>query len=331
MSLQSDGFGYRILGAFTGERRLVDWRAAFAAYAACDERARCESEAYLSAFTFGVEFREYMNASYSTRDYRGPCGAEFIWFDIDRKDDLNAARLDTARLATAILERFAMEAEDLLAFFSGSKGFHLGIPTSLWTPAPSLDFARTALRFAETLAAHAGVKIDAGVYDVVRAFRAPNSRHPKTGLHKRRVPIDALMHCSAETIAEWAKQPEAFDVPTPGVGRCDWNFAADWKDAAEAVRREAEAAAARRDAMAAGDKAATLNRQTLAFIRDGATEGDRHRLLYSAARNLAEFGCSHALASALLTEAALDSGLSPRDVRRQIDCGLQDASIGGAA
>ena len=50
---------------------------------------------------------------------------------------------------------------------------------------------------------------------------------------------------------------------------------------------------------------------------------DRHRLLFSAAANLAEFGCSTELAFALLGEAGLDSGLSPSDVRRQIECGLQ--------
>ncbi len=330
MPIQSDGLGFRILGAVTSERRLVDWRAAFAGYAACDERARSESESYLSAFTFGDEFRAHLTATGTTRGYRGPCGAAFVWFDIDRDAELDAARIDTARLAACILERFALDAEDVLAFFSGSKGFHLGIPTTLWTPPPSIDFHRIARRFAETIATAAGVTIDTGVYDSVRAFRAPNSRHPKTGLHKRRVPIDALMHRDAATIAGWAKHPEAFDVPTPGAGRCDWNIAADWNEAADAVRREAEATAARRDAVASGDIAATLNRQTLAFIRDGATAGDRHRLLYSAARNLGEFGCSPALATALLTEAALDSGLSPSDVRRQIDCGLKDA-IGGAA
>jgi hypothetical protein len=57
--------------------------------------------------------------------------------------------------------------------------------------------------------------------------------------------------------------------------------------------------------------------------------GDRHRLLYSAARNLGEFGCPHELAWALLSEAALDSGLPPREVRRQIECGLADAQKTG--
>ena len=87
-------------------------------------------------------------------------------------------------------------------------------------------------------------------------------------------------------------------------------------------------AAERRAALASGNGDARLNRQTLDFIRDGAATGDRHRLLFSAAANLAEFGCPTSLAHALLSEAALDSGLKPSDVRRQIDCGLEK---GGAA
>ena len=91
----------------------------------------------------------------------------------------------------------------------------------------------------------------------------------------------------------------------------------DWQRAVDATRQQAAAIRQRRT-----DTAATLNRQTIEFIRDGATAGDRHRLLFSAAANLAEFGCPSALAHSLLTEAALDSGLSPNEVRRQIDCGL---------
>ena len=61
----------------------------------------------------------------------------------------------------------------------------------------------------------------------------------------------------------------------------------------------------------------------MAFIRDGAENGDRHRRLFSAAANLGDFGCSFDLAFALLAESALDSGLPPADVRRQIECGLK--------
>lgn len=185
-------------------------------------------------------------------------------------------------------------------------------------PVPSLDFNRVTRRFAEGFAQLAGVSIDTGVYDKVRAFRAPNSKHPKSGLHKRRLTHEELMGLSLDGIHRLAEQPVPFALPAPAA-TCE-QAAADWQAAMTAVCQQAEEKSRRRAAVANGMP--TLNRQTLDFIRDGAEQGDRHRLLFSAAANLAEFGCPLALAHALLTEAALNSGLSPSDVSRQIDCGL---------
>lgn len=324
-------YGFRILGPCSGERRLIDWWAAFNAYATCDERARCDTEAYLSAFTFGSVFRDHLIRTGSTKGYAGECGTAFLWWDIDRDGNLDAARTDAAKLAVAICDRFAVFEDDLLAFYSGSKGFHLGLPVSLWEPVPSADFHRIARRFCETVADAAGVVIDTGIYDAVRAFRAPNSRHPKTGLHKRRVPVEALMQLDTAAIMDLAKTPEPFDVPRPPAsGRGDGNLSADWANATTYVREQAEAKASRRAAVVEGTAAPALNRLTLAFIRGGADVGDRHRLLYSAARNLGELGCPPPLAHALLTESGLDSGLPPAEVRRQIECGLKDAGSGAA-
>ncbi len=220
-----------------------------------------------------------------------------------------------------ILHRYRTLDEDaLLLFFSGGKGAHVGLPAT-WNPAPSVTFHRTARRFAEGLAAVAGVTIDTGVYDKVRLFRAPNSRHPKTGLHKRRLSLDELLHLDADRIRQLAIEPEPFEPSNVTV--IDDQAAADWQAAVQAVERDAEGKALRRAAVADGTP--RLNRATFEFIRDGAGRGDRHRLLFSAAANLAEFGCPPALAHALLSEAALDSGLTPSDVRRQIECGLSHA------
>jgi hypothetical protein len=314
-------FGYRIVGSVTTRRRPVDAGAALAAYASCDPRAEVDRESYLSAFWFGDDFRAYLAQTGSIKGYNGPCWSPFIWWDIDAEDEPQAALDATRRLCGAILDLYRnLDENDLLRFFSGSKGFHVGLPT-FWGPAPSRDFHRVARRFAEEFAAFAGVSIDTGVYDKVRAFRAPNSRHPKTGLHKRRLIHDELMGLSVEGIRELAKQAEPFALPVPPA-TCE-QAAKDWT-AAALVSQEAEGKAQRRAAVASGTP--TLNRLTFDFIRDGADTGDRHRMLFSAAANLAEFGCPPALAHALLTEAALDSGLPPSDVRRQIDCGLQHAS-----
>jgi hypothetical protein len=317
-------YGFRILGSCHDERRLVDWDRAFAGYAACDPRAEVEREGYLSAFAFGDEFRNHLTMNGTTKGYTGPCWAQLLWFDIDRDNDLNAATGDARRLCAALAERYQTDGDALLIFFSGAKGFHIGLPTSLWRSEPSVDFHKSARYLAEQLAAFACVGIDTGVYDKVRAFRAPNSRHPKTGRHKRRLEFDELQYVTTAAIVERAAKPEPFDVPDD-LPLCDIAVA-DWQQAVDAVRGQAAAIKQRR--IDAGGTA-TLNWTTLEFIKDGALVGDRHRLLFSAAANLAEFGCPPNLAHALLTPSGEDCGLPPKEIRRQIDCGLSHRADAG--
>jgi hypothetical protein len=125
-----------------------------------------------------------------------------------------------------------------------------------------------------------------------------------------------------------AAAPRPFDPPVLAVGDIIGELAHDWSQAAAAVgrrdREKADRAAAER-AAGGRDK---LNRSTLEFIARGAEPSSRHRLLYSAARDLGEFGCPARLAFALLMPAALDCGLAPADAGRQVECGLKDAGEG---
>jgi hypothetical protein len=318
-------YAYRIVGPTSEPRRLVNATAAFVGYAANDPKAECEREAYLSAFCYEDEFcaRKDVWGNVDTKDFNGTCSSPWIWWDIDRDGDLESALRDTRRLAVTLVESFNVGGNDLLVFYSGSKGFHLGLSTALWQPEPSTVFNRVTRRFAEKVADNAGVTIDTGVYDKVRAFRAPNSRHPKTGLFKRRLTLDELNEYSLERILQAARQPEQFQVPS-SVNHSE-QAATNWREAMQYVECQTAANVQRRAAVSGSP---SVNRSTLDFIHHGANEGDRHRLLFSAAANLAEFGCPQMLAHALLTEAGLDSGLSPSEVRRQIDCGL--ARMGNA-
>jgi hypothetical protein len=322
MSTPKPWLGFRVVGKATSPRRLTDTGAALAAYAACDPKAEVHKEAYLSAFAYDTAFRDYLATNGSVKGYNGACWAPFLWFDIDRQDNLDTALRDARRLAAGTLQRYpSLNDDDLLAFFSGSKGFHIGLPGT-WLAEPSADYHRVARHFSESLAGTVGVAVDAGTYLKVQLFRAPNSRHAKTKLHKRRLSFDELMHLGVDAILEMAREPEPFDLPSAVAANNE--AAADWQAAVAAVAAEAEVKAQRRDATANGS--ATLNHSTLEFIRDGAGNGDRHRLLFSAAANLSELGCPAAAVHALLTEAALDSGLKPSDVRRQIECGVAHVS-----
>lgn len=88
----------------------------------------------------------------------------------------------------------------------------------------------TVRRFAEAAARRAGATIDVSIYDRIRPFRAPNSRHPRTGLHKRRLSLDELLTIPAARIVELAREPMPFDLPDPFT---DPALLADWQAASE--------------------------------------------------------------------------------------------------
>src|SRR5262249_46293988 len=76
-------YGFWIVGATSGARRLVMAAAALAGYAACDETAETHREAYLSAFSFGKDFLERDDPwrDVDTKGFSGPCGASWLWWE----------------------------------------------------------------------------------------------------------------------------------------------------------------------------------------------------------------------------------------------------------
>jgi hypothetical protein len=306
-------YGFRVLGSPREPRRLIVAADALAAYATCDDRCELEQESYLSLFQFGPDFREHLESTNTVRGFAGPCWAPFLWFDVDNNDP--AAALNSARrLVVAIDETLGVDRDDLPIFFSGSKGYHIGVPTAPWAPPPTPDFHATCKAFCAAVAEHAEARIDGGIYDRVRIFRAPNSRHPKSGLHKRFLTAEELLGLGPDRIREFAREPVAFELP-----ECDATYPPSdkacklWEAAAAEVRERTHTVRRSEDG-----GSARLNRVTLEFIREGARPGERQTRLYSAAANLAEFGAPLALCEGLLTEAARDSGLPPSEIKRTI-------------
>jgi hypothetical protein len=324
-------YGFRIVGDVTGTRQLTKLAAAFLACASLDQRAELDRQSFLSAFAFGDDFRDHLEATKtplepfgSVRGFDGPCWSRWLVFDVDRADH-EAATKDARRLAAFVVDRWRIDPDDLLIFFSGSKGYHVLVPLSACgSPAPSLEFNRVCRRLAENLAAAAGVTIDVAVYSKTQPLRSPNSRHPKTGLRKRVVAFGELLETKAERLRERAAEPLAFEVPDPP--RPTDRAVADWRAAADELRDHS----ARRPATAGvgtePPQAGKLNRATRDFIANGASEGERASRLFSAAANLAELGSPLLLAFELLRPAALDCGLPPAEVERTIKNGHKHGS-----
>lgn len=326
-------YGFRIVGSCAGGRKLVDWTRAFSSY--CNMTVPGGGgEAYLSAFTFGDGFRRHLTETGTTKGYESETGSSWLWFDIDRAEadgGIEAAVLDTRALCLGITLEFSITKDAILVFYSGAKGFHVGLPLGGFAPTPHALFHRVARRVAESISQNVEVSIDCGIYDRVRAFRAPNSRHPKTGRYKRRLTFDEMLYTSAARIVALAENPKAFAVADIADPQCDFELPALWNRTHQDIAREEDHYALERERFAAQGEGGGLNRLTLDFIRNGAIPSTRHRRLYSAAKNLAEHGAPRQLCQVLLREIALDSGLSPNEVDRQIQCGYEAVAKGGAA
>jgi hypothetical protein len=312
--------GAFVLGSPTSPRALVRHADLLTAYA--DLTLEDEREAYLSHFIFGVEMQTHFATNrQSVAGFAGPCWCRWLVLDIDRTDLVDALT-DARRLVTALYQCYPETVGDVPVWFSGSKGFHVAVELT-HNPPPAVGFHRTARTFAESLAARAEVKIDTSVYDIAHIIRLPNTKHPKTGLFKRRVAAEALFQLTVPRILEHATHPAGDGIsaargPVP-------QLAEDWQEAEREAASTAEARDARRSACA-NTPDARAPRYFLDLLRFGVDEGERHQTLFRCAAWLTEQGAPPSLVVAILTETGLDVGLTPKDVSRQIACGIEHAS-----
>jgi len=318
MTADTLNVGAFVLGAPTSPRALVRHGDLLAAYA--DGAIDDEREAYLSHFAFGPEMETHYAAHRnSVAGFAGSCWCRWLVLDIDR-GDLGDALADARRLVAFLHERYPELEGDLAIWFSGSKGFHVAVELA-HNPPPAVDFQRTARTLAEALAARGGVRIDTSVYDVAHIIRLPNTRHPRTGLFKRRIDTEALFALDIDGIRRQAAHAAGDGMPA--VRTPPAQLAADWRDAEAMARRQHEARVATR--CDSGTINARAPRYFLDLLRFGVHEGERHQTLFRCAAWLTEQGAPPSLCSALLTEPGRDVGLSPRDVDRQIACGIEHA------
>lgn len=310
--------GAFIEGPPAGPRKLVRWRDLLDAYADLD--LNTDHEAYLSHFVFTDAMTAHYKANgRSVAGYAGPTWAKWIVFDIDRPE-LADALSDARKLAGLLLQQFPALDGALPIYFSGAKGFHVYLELC-HEPPPAVGFHHVCRALAETLAAAVGVMIDTAVYDANRILRLPNSRHPRSGLFKRRIDADALFKLDVGAIFELVKTPAGDGIPTVG-DRCPVITAA-WEQAERDTLHRVETRAEVRQKAVNGE--AVAPKYLIDFLRFGVPEGERHPTLFRCAAWMTEQGAPDRLIHAMLTEPGRDLGLTPKDVRRQIECGIAHA------
>ncbi len=159
----------------------------------------------------------------SVRGYNGPCVTPHLPFDIDVEGDLDTARHELHRLLLLLRDRWEVPLEALAIYFSGYKGFHVEVPEALFGGFGVLKAQESAARLKRLsklmLEEADGLTVDPAIYDATRLWRAPNTKHGKSGLYKIRITAAEALHLTAQQIKELARRPRHVETPAAD----DWD------------------------------------------------------------------------------------------------------------
>ena len=329
-------YGAFVDGSPFSTRKVTKWRLWLDMHADLDEQHIDPTrEGYLSHFAFGEDFLAHIRTHKgSVAGFDGACWTRFLVFDID-SPNLESALVDARRLATHLGNLYPPLDGRLPIYFSGRKGFHLYLEL-VHEPEPSTTFHDVCRTLAERIADGVGVKIDTSIYSKTRILRLPNSRHPKTGLHKRRIVGEDILRITVPQILERAREPAGDGFPT--CSEAIPALAEHWADAERNYKLNLSHRQTIREV--AKTQLGNAPKYLMDFLRFKCEPGERARTLFRCAAWITEAwragftqGSPCELVHALLTEAGLDNGLSPGETKRQIDCGIKHAitqSEGGA-
>lgn len=148
---------------------------------------------------------------YQTKDKTGDLWGH-LYFDLDDKEDFERVRQDCLRLLVILEAIFGIQPDEPWLFFSGQKGIHVIIPAIILGIEPHPHLNEIFKHIAVSLSSQIPNKtIDPKVYDRVRLFRLPNSRHQVSKLYKIPISAEELRTLSLEQIRELAREPRRWE------------------------------------------------------------------------------------------------------------------------
>ena len=359
--LYSNGFCCQ--GVAVRQKQKIKWLDTFRAACSCNPFFVDKVDYFLSLYTFDSGLIEHFRQTgNSIAGYCGACYCPFLWFDIDR-DDLSDAQTDAARLVEYLTQTPAdsdsdsglivPDTESILIFFSGGKGFHVGVPIAVFGDGvkPGMEFPSQYKAAALEIARRAGVAVDRSVYDRQRLFRCPNSKHGKSGLCK--VPLSYWEITTALSIAEirqraqrprrltWTESElDKVDIdavrfspavePIPGAVALWSDVQADMfselpsmQQAEQKDRGKPEAVGACVNRFPDGTSAPRLQRETLNFIQRGAERGERAVRLFRAVADCCRCGWNRQAVESVFYDVASQTGLTWTESRKQVEAAIR--------
>lgn len=169
---------------------------------------------YRSHFLHSVEIEEYYkshktdNGKNTLAGYDGAVWIDDVVFDIDNSDDLNESLSTLRNFLKSLESTYEVNLSHLKVNYSGSKGFHVRIPATLFGGfEPSQNLPNLIHEIMSKLTD--GFKyFDSSIYDRLRPIRIVNSIHGSTNRYAIALTIQEVFTLSTDQIIELSGKPK---------------------------------------------------------------------------------------------------------------------------
>jgi len=146
----------------------------------------------------------------SVTGFVGRCYMNYLWLDIDTPDEtkdveknIRSTIEETKKIIDNMIVKYNMKENNFKIYFSGNKGFHIGIPAHLFGAENYSSEALPAICKVLAKEISDGSRmVDSVIYNTVRIFRTPNSQHEKSGYYKVQVSYQTIANLSSDTILQ---------------------------------------------------------------------------------------------------------------------------------
>ena len=163
----------------------------------------------VDCFTTWVDYDEsaikYYKENNRIGGYKGVVCPKIFPIDIDCGGDLELSLMVCKEITGMLVHVLDVDRSSFKIFYSGSKGYHIEIPGTLFeiTPAPQKEICR---RF-KSIALKLHGSVDDKIYKPNMLWRCANTINSKSGLYKVQIHYNELHSLSTSEVLELAKSP----------------------------------------------------------------------------------------------------------------------------
>ncbi len=156
-----------------------------------------------TVFRFPALYVDYCKTEGSVKGFDGACYSDYVPIDLD-SSDLKSALVTIQEFMRFLEVEYDIDSSSVPIWFSGSKGFHIAIPTAcIGDVDPSTKLPAFFKQL--VLSNWDSWGFDMSIYDKNRLFRCENTINSKSGLYKIR--IKDILNTNIQTILEDSKSP----------------------------------------------------------------------------------------------------------------------------